>query len=674
MGTSANDARKSADKLGDVSNAADAADRFSVADIDKSIDPCVDFYDYACGNWVKNNPVPPDHPVWGSFQEIAEHNIAILRDLLEKASVNDPKRSSNPQKIGDFYASCMDEQAAERKGFSPIKPDLERIAAIKDRREMVELMARLEGRGAGAPFSFSSGADLHGSDMSIAFIDQGGLTLPDRDLYLGKDPRSASIREKYVEEMKRLFTLTGQSPEQSAHSAAAVLAIETEMAKGFADRAARRDPKVRDHKMSVAEIEALAPNFQLGVYFKAMHAPEFKELNVSNPDFFKTVDPVIASTPLDSWKAYMSWHLINNAADWLSADFVTQSFKLKQMLMGQQQNMSRWKRCVDETDNALGDALGQAYVEAAFGSDGKKRMLQMVDALETSLRQDITDLPWMTEATKKQALVKLSGIRNKIGFPDKWRDYSKVEIVRDDLVGNVFRTTQAEVDRIVQKIGKPVDKNDWIMTPPTVNAYYNSNYNEIVFPAGILQPPFFDRDMDDAVNFGAIGSIIGHELTHGFDDQGRQFDVNGNLHDWWTPQDSAEFDKRDACFVDEYNGFAVTDDVNVNGKLTVGENTADNGGARIAWMALQHAIAAAHDDPNKMRDGYTPEQRFFLGFARSWCSNTPPQFARMRAMMNPHPPGRWRTDGVVQNMPPFQKAFGCKAGQPMVRENPCRVW
>jgi putative endopeptidase len=647
---------------------------FDVANIDQSVDPCVDFYQYACGNWIKNNPLPPDHSYWGSFPQIGAYNESILGEILEKASKDDPKRSPLMKKIGDFYATCMDQQAADRKGYDPIKPDLALISSIKDKGEMFEVMARLEGHGAGSPFAFSSGSDLHGSDESIAFLDQGGLSLPDRSFYVNDNPASERIRQQFVEHMKRMFLMVGQAPDQAAQNAQYVMTVETEMAKASMDRMSRRDPKSRDHKMTVSEIEAIAPNFYLDRYFKAIRAPKFNEVNVSNPAFFKTLNPILESTSLDAWKAYMMWHLLSSVGDLLSEDFVQELFKFTQVFTGRKELPVRWKRCVDATDTALGEGLGQLYVEETFGADGKGRMMEMVAALEAALRQDITDSPWMSDATKKAALIKLAAIHHKVGFPDQWRDYSALEVVRGDAVGNFFRSTQFEVDRIVQKIGQKVNKKEWIMTTPTVNAYYNGNYNEIVFPAGVLQPPFFDRVMDDPVNFGAIGMLIGHELTHGFDDQGRQFDEQGNLHDWWTPQDSQEFDKRAKCFVDEYSGFSVADDLKVNGKLTLGENIADNGGARISLMALHRLMAATQQDPNKKTDGYTPDQRFFLGFARAWCTNTTPQFARTWVTVNVHSPGQWRTNGVVQNMPEFQSAFGCKPKQPMVRENACRIW
>lgn len=649
------------------------APKFDISYIDKSVDPCTDFYQFACGNWMKKNPIPPDYPDWVSFSEVYEHNLGILHRILEKASVNDPGRSPVMQKIGDFYASCMDEKKVNSLGAQPIQPELKRIASLKNKEEMMELIAKEAQFGPDPIFDFSSAPDLHNADMTDAGLDQSGLTLPDRDYYLKDDEPTVAIRKAFMDYMTQMFTMLGQSREQAAASAATVMKIETELAKAAMDRTLRRDPKNVDHKMTVAAIEADAPNFHLDRYFVASGAPAFKELNVANPDFFKSVDAVIQSTPLDDWKVYMSWRLLHGAAQWLSDDFVQENFKFRQKLNGQQELEARWKRCVNETDGILGEALGQPYADETFGVEGKQRMLKMVDALEKSLKRDITELPWMTEQTKKEALIKLAAIRNKIGYPDKWRDYTKLQIVRGDLLGNVFRGTEFESNRQLQKIGKPVDKLEWGMTPPTVNAYYNGSYNEIVFPAGILQPPFFDRFIDDAVNMGGIGVVIGHELTHGFDDEGRKFDPKGNLRDWWTMKDAEEFEKRAGCVADEYSGFTAVDDLKLNGRLTLGENTADNGGARIALMAL-HDLMVQNKDSGKSIDGYTPDQRFFLGFARVWCENITPELLRESVRTDPHSPGKWRVNGVVENMPEFRKAFGCKPGQPMVSQNACRVW
>jgi putative endopeptidase len=653
---------------------------FSLDTIDKSTDPCVDFYQYACGNWIKNAEIPADQAQWVSFVELHERNLDVEHEILEKAAQGGSSRSAIDQKIGDLYGSCMDEKTVNSKGIAALKPELDRIDAVKDKQALIDEIAHVHLTGPTPLFNFYSASDLHNADQVIAYIDQGGLSLPDRDYYLKDDERMKGVRQTFTTYMNEVFTQaasggmasSGSTPDQSAQT---VLRIETAIAKAEMDRTARRDPKNRDHKMSRQEAAALAPNFSLERYFTDLKTPGFKDLNVSNPEYFKQINTVLDTESLDALKTYVKWHVLNAAAPWLSQPFVDANFKLQQALTGQKENQARWKRCVNLVDREMGEALGQRYVDVTFGPESKARMLKMVDALETSLDGDIHELSWMSEETKKQAKVKLTAIRNKIGYPDVWRDYSSVTIKADDLLGNVARANEFESQREIAKIGKPLDRKEWGMTPPTVNAYYNSSFNEIVFPAGILQPPFFDAKLDDAVNFGGIGLVIGHELTHGFDDQGRKFDSQGNLHDWWTEQDGKEFEKRAGCVADEYSNFVAVDDLKLNGKLTLGENTADNGGARIALAALKHMIADDKSGKEGQKiDGYTPEQRFFLGFGRVWCQKMRPEDARRRVVIDPHSPGKYRVNGVVQNMPEFQKAWGCKAGQPMVAENACHVW
>jgi putative endopeptidase len=650
-------------------------DGFSIDNIDKSVDPCVDFYQYACGNWLKKTEIPADRSSWGSFAELDERNLGIERGILEKAAAGGASRDGIDQRIGDLYASCMDEKTVNQEGVAPLKPELDRVAAVQDKGALLDELAHLYLVGAPSLFSFYSNADLHNSDMVIAYIDQGGLSLPDRDYYIKDDARMIDMRKHLVEYVTETFTLAGQSPEQAENSGKTVLRIETALAQASMDRTARRDPRNRDHKMSRDDAIALAPNFQLNRYFVAVGAPSFTQMNVGNPDFFRKVNDTLATESLDSLKTYVSWHVLRAASPWLSQPYVEANFKMRQALGGQRQIEDRWKRCVKLVDGSLGEALGQRYVELTFGADGKQRMLKMVDALEASLDGDIQNLSWMSDDTKKQAKVKLEAIRNKIGYPDVYRDYSSILIKRDDLLGNLDRANAFEAKRQIAKIDKPLDRKEWGMTPPTVNAYYSGSFNQIVFPAGILQPPFFDKSMDDAVNFGGIGLVIGHELTHGFDDQGRKYDAKGNLRDWWTEQDGKEFEKRVSCVADEYSNFVAVDDLKLNGRLTLGENTADNGGARIALMALEHMIAEDKTGKEGQKiDGYTPEQRFFLGFGRVWCEKRRPEYLRSQVTTDPHSPGKYRVDGVVQNMPEFQKAWGCKAGQPMVAENACHVW
>ena len=649
--------------------------RFNIANIDKSVDPCVDFYQFACGNWIKSSEIPADRASWQSFSQLDESNLHIQKGILEKASTSGGKRDAIDQKIGDMYGSCMDEKAVNAKGLAPLKPELDRIAAVKDKGALMEEIAHLHLVGPNALFNFFSNSDLHNADQVIAYLSQGGLSLPDRDYYVKDDADKVEMRKHLVDYATEVFTLAGQSPQEASKSAQTVLMIETLLAADSMERTKLRDPKNRDHKMTREEAIALAPDFNLSRYFAAVGAPNFTSVNVSTPDFFRQVNGVVAAMPLEALKTYVTWHALRAAAPWLSEPFVQANFKMRQALTGQKQIQDRWKRCVNLVDGSLGEALGQRYVELTFGAEGKQRMLKMVDALEKSLDEDIQGLSWMGDDTKKQAKTKLQAIRNKIGYPDAWRDYSSVVIKPDDLVGNVERTTEFESKRQIAKIDKPLDRKEWGMTPPTVNAYYNPSYNEIVFPAGILQPPFFDKSMDDAVNFGGIGLVIGHELTHGFDDQGRKFDPQGNLRDWWTETDGKEFEKRVSCVADEYSNFVAVDNMKLNGRLTLGENTADNGGARVALAALEHMIADDKTGKEGQRiDGYTPEQRFFLGFGRVWCEKQRPENLRLQVTTNPHSPGKYRVNGVVQNMPEFQKAWGCKAGQPMVAENACHVW
>jgi putative endopeptidase len=653
---------------------------FSIDNIDQSVSPCVDFYQYACGNWIKKVEIPADQSQWVSFVELHERNMLIERGILEKAAAGGAGRNAIDQKIGDLYGSCMDETKVNAKGVSALKPELDRIDAVKDKQALIDEIAHAHMIGAEPLFNFYSASDLHNADLVIAYIDQGGLTAPDRDYYLKDDEKTKAVRQRLVDYMTEVFRLAAKDGVQAADSAAAqdaetVVRIETALAKAEMDRTSRRDPKNRDHKMSRDEAVRLASNFHLDRYFKDVNAPGFTELNVSNPEFFAQVDSVVESESLDNLKTYLKWHVLHSAAPWLSQPYVDANFKMQQALTGQKEIQPRWKRCTNLVDRELGEALGQRYVEAAFPPESKARMLKMVDRLEKSLAEDIQNLSWMSDETKKQAAVKLAAIHNKIGYPEVWRDYSSVAVKPDDLLGNIERANEFESKREINKIDKPLDRKEWGMTPPTVNAYYSSSFNEIVFPAGILQPPFFDPKMDDAINFGGIGLVIGHELTHGFDDQGRKFDPQGNFHDWWTKQDGEEFEKRASCIANEYSNFIAVDDLKLNGRLTLGENTADNGGARVSYMALEHAIGDEQSGKESQKiDGFTPEQRFFLGFGRVWCERRRPEVARMRVLTDPHSPGKYRVNGVVENMPEFQKAWSCKAGEPMVAENACHVW
>jgi putative endopeptidase len=645
---------------------------FSIANIDTSADPCVDFYQYSCGGWMAKNPIPPDQSIWSRGNELSERNRAILQNILEKSAATSRKRTDVEQKIGDFYASCMDEQTIEKLGAQPLQADLDQIQQVTAKSAIRNELVRLHLLGVNAFFNFSSGPDAKDSMKMIGQADQGGLSLPDRDYYLKDDAKSVELRKQYLAHVTKMFQLLGESAEKAATDADAVMRIETDLAKGSLDRVSRRDPQQTYHKLTVHELFSLNPAIDWPKYFDGVGAPAIADLNVVVPNFFRTLESVLVQTNLDDLKTYLRWHLVHAEVSFLPKAFVDEDFNFfKRTLTGAKELQPRWKRCVAAVDGDLGFALGQKYVEETFGTEGKTRTLKMVQEIEKALKDDIQTLSWMTPATKEQAMVKLRAVANKIGFPDSWRDYSSVKITRGEAVGNDERATEFEVKRVNAKIGQQVDRTEWFMTPPTVNAYYNPTENNINFPAGILQPPYYDNKMDAAVNYGGIGAVVGHELTHGFDDSGRQFDPQGNLSDWWTAEDAKEFQKRAECFIQEYSSFIPVDNVHLNGKLTLGENTADNGGVRLAFMALMDALK---EKPQGKIDGYTAEQRFFLGWGQVWCQNTRPETARMRAQVDPHSPGHDRVNGVLSNMPEFQKAFACKVGQPMVREPACRVW
>lgn len=644
--------------------------------IDKSANPCENFYQYACGNWKKSNPIPGDQSRWGQFNKLAENNRLVLYEILNNAS-KPGKHGPIEQKVGDYFAACMDTKTIEARGTKPLQSELEGIANVTNRTQLIEEIAKLQQDGVRALMGFYANADMHDATMQVANIDQGGLTLPDRDNYLKDDALSKELREKYVAHVEKMFVLAGDNAETAKKEAQTVLTIETALAKANMDRTLRRDPKNRDHMMELSAVEKDNPNLELARFFEVAKAPAFSKLNVGNPDFFKQVNELLTSAPVDDWKVYLRWKAIHSAAPLLTDNFVNEDFNFfNATLRGQKEIAPRWKRCVEYTDEQLGEALGQLYVEKVFGKDQKERTQKMVKAIEDAMNDDLHSLDWMTDETKKAAFGKLEAIVNNIGYPEKWRDYSSVKVTREDFFGNSQRADYFETHRVWNKIGKPTDKKEWGMTPPTVNAYYNPSRNDINFPAGILQSPFYSGSADDAVNFGGIGVVIGHELTHGFDDQGRKFDAQGNLRDWWTAADGQAFESRAKCVSDEYSSFvAVKDekngDVHLNGKLTLGENTADNGGLRLAFAAMTKLVGANID---KKTDGYTPAQRFFLSYAQVWCQNVTDQEARRLALIDPHSPGEWRANGAVRNFDQFWKAFGCKQGDAMVPDTACRVW
>ena len=646
--------------------------RFNPDMLDKSIDPCTDFYAYACSKWQSQNPIPSDRSSWGRFNELQERGENTIRDILEKYSTNDSKRTPNQQKIGDYYQGCMDEAAINKAGTAPLAEQLKAIDTLKSKQDLAKEAIRLHRLGINVLFSFGSGQDFKDATQVIAEADQGGMSLPDKDYYLKDDAKSVDLRKKYLDHVQKMFQLLGDPADKGAAEAKTVMDIETSLAHGALDRAKRREPSNVYHKMSAKELAALSPGFGWDVYLEGVGAPSTQVLNVTEPEFFKQLNTTLQATSLDDWKTYLRWHLVHASAAMLPTAFVDENFNFfSKELSGTKELAPRWKRCVRFATGDLGEAVGQEYVAQTFGAEGKERTLKMVNALEKALASDIDSLSWMGADTKKQAHLKLEAIANRIGYPDKWRDYSNLKIVRGDGLGNSQRANEFDFQRQLNKIGKPVDKNDWPYPPSTVNASYNPQLNNITFPAGILQPPFYDNKADDAMNFGGIGAVIGHELTHGFDDQGSQFDAKGNLSDWWTADDKKEFTSRTQCIADQYSGYTAVEDVKLNGKLTLGENTADNGGLRLALMAY---LASSAGQAAGTLDGFTPEQRLFLGWGQVWCENRRPEYERMQAQTNPHSPGRYRANGVVSNMPEFQRAFSCKPDAPMVSGSACRVW
>jgi putative endopeptidase len=642
--------------------------------MDRTADPCADFYQYTCGGWMKNNPIPPDQARWSVYGKLADENQQFLWGILDQASKAGGRRSASEQKIGDYFQACMDLPAIEKQGTSPIKAGLREIGALTSKDEFAKYLGRehLALRGSGMLFGFGSNQDFEDASQVIAFADAGGLGLPDRDYYTKTDAKSQEIREKYLVHTQKMFELIGDSAQTAAAEARTVMEIETALAMKSLTRVEQRDPYKLFHKMDRAGITALAPAFHWDDYLAEQGLPKLQTFNVTQPDFYRELNRLLESESLDNWKTYMRWHLAHAWAPYLSMNFQKENFDFySRALRGVNEMQPRWKQCVQWVDRDLGEALGQVFVAKTFGPETKARTLDMTRRIETAMEEDIGELTWMSPQTKQRALEKLHAIVNKIGYPDKWRDYNFLGIVRGDFAGNVRKSTAFESKRQLAKIGKPLDRGEWNMTPPTVNAYYDPQMNDINFPAGVLQPPLFDPKMDDAPNYGNTGGTIGHELTHGFDDEGRQFDAHGNLKDWWTPEDAQRFEERTACVQEQYAQYIVIDDIHIHSKMTIGEDVADLGGTLLAYIAWKNATKGQDPEPV---DGLTPDQRFFIGYAQWACENDRPENLRMNAITDPHSPGKYRVNGIVSNLPEFNQAFACKAGQPMVREKVCRVW
>ena len=644
--------------------------------IDKSVNPCDNFYRFSCNGWFQRNPLPADQISYGRFTELAEINRQQLKQILEQAAVLGASRTANQQKIGDEYASCMDTAALDAKGLQPLEPELDRIAALQAAKALPVLLAHLHTLGVNAFFAMGSNQDFGDATAVISFYAAGGLGLPERDYYFRDDAQSAAQRKQYVEHVHNIFVLAGESDAQARKDAEAVLALETRLAKASLTITEQRDPQNLNHPTDVAGFSKELTHFALADYVAAAHAPAAGKANDNEPKFFAEFNALVADTPLGQIRTYLRWQLLHAyAGTALPESFDHENWDFyAHTLNGAEKQQERWKRCTSRVDAELGEALGQVYVARYFPPEEKQKTLEMTLAIEQAMDKDIDGLDWMSAATKVKAKDKLHAVMNKIGYPEKWRDYSKLEIVRGDGVGNQMRAREFEFARDLNKIGKPVDKNEWQMTPPTVNAYYDPQMNNVNFPAGILQPPFFSGKEDDAANYGDMGATIGHELTHGFDDQGRQFDKDGNLKDWWTKEDEQKFNDRADCTVKQYDAIEAVPGVHLNGKLTEGENLADLGGLRLAWLAWLEKVEAAHLDMNATAEGYTPEQRFWIAYAQSWCTQTRPEQLRSQAQGDPHAPDEYRANTVLTNLPEFAKSFSCKKTAAMVNQKPCRVW
>jgi putative endopeptidase len=649
---------------------------YDPASMDTNTSACTDFYQYSNGTWLTNTPIPPAYSSWGSFNILAENNRKILREILEAAAkrTNAPK-GSNEQKIGDFFASCVDEAKREAEGMKPLVPELARIDKIASAHDVVSQVAHMHRHGVPALFGFGSLPDLKNSSMVMGFAGQGGLSLPNREYYTKTDEKSVKLRDDFIKHVANMFQLVGDTPEQAAKNAQTVLAVQTRLAENSRTPIQLRDPTTQYHMMTPAQLKELMPNFSWEDYRKGVGAPEIGNINVAHPEFFQAVNKLLADVPVADWRSYLRWHLITAAAPSLSSKFETENFNFfGKTLEGRKEQLPRWRRCVSSTDGALGEALGQVYVARAFTPESKARMQTMVNNLIAAFGERLQKLDWMSDETRKQAIAKLNAFGQKIGYPDKWIDYSRLQVSRDSYLANVLRASEFEQRRDFNKINKAVDPVEWTMTPPTVNAYNSSLRNEIVFPAGILQAPFFNPAADDAINYGAIGAVIGHEITHGYDDSGSNFDLRGNLKNWWTPADKKNFDQRAECIINQFSSFEAEPGLNLQGKLVSGESIADLGGLYVAYDAFQKSLQGKPRPANI--DGFTPEQRFFLGWAQVWAEKYTAETARLQTQSDPHPLGRFRVNGPLSNMPQFAAAFQCKAGDPMVRaeKDRCLIW
>jgi putative endopeptidase len=648
---------------------------FDKARMDETVAACTDFYQYANGGWLKTTEIPGAYPSWGSFNILAENNRKTLREILEESAKNaKAKPGSNEQKVGDFYATCTDEAKREAEGAKPLTPYLARIDKVADVKGLGALVTEFHKAGLPSLFGFGSLPDLKNSSTVIGFAGQGGLSLPSNEYYTKTDEKSVKLRADYVLHVTNMFQLLGDAPEQAAKNAQAVMAIETRLAQNSRDPVKLRDLSTQYNIMGAADLAKLTPNFSWSDYFAGLGLPRDLQINVAHPEFFQAADKMLTEVAVADWKNYLRWHLVHATADALSSKFETENFNFfGKTLSGRKEQHPIWRRCTSSADANLGEALGQVYVARAFTPASKARMQTMITNLIAAFDERIRKSDWMSDQTRKAATAKLAAFQQKIGYPDKWIDYSRLNVTRESYAANLIRSSEFVQARDLAKIGKPLDRGEWGMTPPTVNAYNNWLQNEIVFPAGILQPPFFNPEADDAINYGAIGAVIGHEITHGFDDQGAKFDLQGNLKDWWTAADLKNFQTRSECVVNQFSAFEVEPGLNVIGKLVSGESIADLGGLTVAYEAYQKSIAGKR--PENI-DGFTPEQRFFFGWAQVWASKDTPEFARLVTQSDPHPLSRFRVNGPLSNMPQFAAAFNCKAGAPMVRpeKDRCQVW